>query len=76
MVIDSLFIGAFNCICDALGDKWYNHKEPSMSDGCVDVELSPNVKLEARNDNPMITIKFGRKTIFVPRCNFNEIKIY
>ena len=75
MSIKSLYQGVFNTITDCLGE-WFNFYEPCESEGCVDVELKNDVKIEVANDNPMVTLKRGRKTIFIPRCGFDKIEIY
>ena len=75
MCIKSLYQGVFNTITDSLG-AWFKFYEPCKSEGCVDVELINDVKIEVANNSPMVTLKKGCKTIFIPRCSFDKIEIY
>ena len=75
MKINSIYVGAFNLICDALG-KFYKYIEQSESDGCINVELAKGVKIVCSNDSPMVAITYKRHTVHVPRCNYDTIEIW
>ena len=76
MIIKGLLIDVYNTLCECYkGSDWASLCLPSRCYGCVDVELSNDVKIEIANNEPMIVIKFKRKIVRIPRYNYDEITI-
>lgn len=75
IIIDALTNEVYEAITSVYGDKWAKLVLPSKCDGCVDVELAPEVKIEVVNNEPMVAFKYKRKYVRVPRFSFNQITI-
>ena len=75
MIINTLTADIYESIKMALGDKFAKLVLPALADGCVNVELANEVKLEVANNEPMIILKYKRKMVRVPRYSFESITI-
>ena len=75
MVINTLVAEAYESMKSVFGDKFAKLVRPAMAEGCVDLELANDVKIELANNEPMVVFKFKRKTVRVPRHSFESITI-
>lgn len=77
MIIKELLTETYNQLCVSFkGNDWCVLCLPAKGDGFVDVELSSICEISVVNNEPMISIKFKRKTVKIPRCHFGKIEIF